>query len=105
MMETWFTIGILTLITFANRFMFLAESVHFKPGPRVRRFLSYSVYAILTSIWAPILFKLEQGSLTIAGLDYLLATVAAAILTLLRLPSIAVVLLSASVFVLMRSLL
>lgn len=103
-MFLWFTIILLASITFANRFMFLAKSVRYVPSLRAQRFLSYSIYAILTSIWAPILFRIEDQVLTIAGFDYLLATLAAALLTLLRLPSIAVVLSSALVFILLRSL-
>lgn len=99
----WLLLLCMALITFFNRYVFFAGSVRYSPGPKVRRFLSYSSYSVLTAIWVPIVFHFDgQGPITIAGIDYLLATSLAAILSFFRVASIVVVLVSASVFFFIR---
>ena len=96
----------MSIITFWNRFAFFSESVRFQPGIRLKRFLSYSSYAILTAIWAPILFNYDQSSgFDYAGSDYLIAASVAAVLSFLKLPSIVVVLISTGLFFLLRAVL
>lgn len=93
----------LAAITFWNRFIFLAENVRFKPGAELKRFLGYSSYAILTAIWAPILFQYQPGvGLAISGWDYLIAASVAALLAIIKLRSILVVLISAGLFFCLR---
>ena len=101
-MTTWLMITGMALITFANRFLFLSKAVGFSPQPNFKIFLSYSAYAVLTAIWAPIVFGFDGSKWSYAGLDYLLATSVAAILTLLRFSSILVVVLSIGLFALLR---
>jgi len=100
------TIVCMAVITFVNRYAFFITSVHYQPGVKVKRFLSYSSYAVLTSIWMPILFQLDilddTVQLSHAGIDYLIATGLAAMLTLLKVRSIIVVLLSMSLFFLFK---
>lgn len=100
---SWILIFGMAMITFLNRFAFFAQSISYRPGEKVRKFLSFSSYAILTSIWAPILFgySVERG-VSIAGLDYLLAALVAAILSFLRVTSIVVVLSSTTLFFALR---
>lgn len=103
----WLTITCMALITFVNRYAFFVEGLRYQPSVKVKRFLSYSSYAVLTSIWAPILFQLDfrEGSLaglSYAGLDYLIAASLAAVLTMLYVRSIIVVLLSSGVFFCLR---
>ena len=93
----------MSLITFWNRFAFFSENARLQPGVRLKRFLSYSSYAILTAIWAPILFNYDQLSgFGHAGSDYLIAASVAAVLSFLKLPSIVVVLISTGLFFLLR---
>lgn len=100
----WALLFGMSLITFWNRYAFFSESVRFQPGVRLKRFLSYSSYAILTAIWTPILFNYNQHSgFDNAGLDYLIATSVAAVLSILKLPSIVVVLISTGLFFLLRA--
>ena len=96
----------MSVITFWNRFAFFSENVRLVPGVRLKRFLSYSSYAILTSIWTPILFNYTQSSgFDNAGSDYLIAASIAAVLSVLKLPSIVVVLISTGLFFLLRAVL
>ena len=97
-MSWWVIVG-MSIITYVNRYTFFARVVSYQPGAKLQRFLSYSSYAILTSIWAPILFQTDyQSGLTHAGLDYLLAASVAAVLSIMRVHSLAVVVLSTAVF-------
>lgn len=100
---TWLVLLGMAIITYFNRYVFLARGMAYQPGARIRQFLSYSSYAVLTAIWAPILIQFEPSQgLRHAGADYLLASALAAILTILRVPSIVVVLASTAVFFLLR---
>ncbi|MEM7360642.1 MAG: AzlD domain-containing protein [Pseudomonadota bacterium] len=93
----------MTAITFYNRYAFFARSLRYQPGEKARRFLSFSSYAILTSIWTPILFGYSPSSgLSVTGLDYLLAASAAALMTLFGVRSIFVVLISTAMFFVLR---
>lgn len=101
-MSSWLLIA-LAVITFANRFVFLSSRVRFTPGMRTQKFLSYSSFAVLTAIWTPIVFKLEAGrGLSVVGADYLIAVILAALLTVLKVRSIFVVLLSTALFFVLR---
>jgi len=94
----WVLIG-LSIITFINRYAFFARVVNYQPGAKLRRFLTFSSYAILTSIWAPILFRIDyQSGVSHSGWDYLLAAGVAAVLSIMRVHSLVVVILSAAVF-------
>ena len=103
-MSSWWLLLGLAGITFLNRFAFFARSLRYQPGARTLRFLSYSSYAILTAIWTPIVFQFTPGQgVQIAGYDYLLAALVAAILTLNQIRSIVVVLVSTLLFFVLRS--
>jgi branched-subunit amino acid transport protein len=99
----WMLLIGMALITFINRYLFLADSIQYSPGPKLKRFLSYSSYSVLTAIWAPIVFRFDGASnVSSAGLDYLMAAGVAAGLSFFRVPSIIVVVLSTSLFFLIR---
>jgi len=91
---TWWILAGMSTITFVNRVAFFARFLHYKPTARVKRFLSYSSFAILTSIWTPIVFKIDYTTggyataLSHAGWDYLLAGALAACLSIARVKSI-----------------
>ena len=104
-MPSWLLLS-LAAITFLNRYAFLAESFSYSPGPRVRRFLSYSSFAVLTAIWTPLVFQMqaEGFGLSVAGLDYAVGAFAAAALTLARVPSLVVVIASTGLFFALRFL-
>ena len=106
---SWWMILTLAVITFANRYVFLLEGLKYQPGEKVKHFMSFASYAVLTAIWAPIIFKAKlpndvhaQFNIEHAGLDYLLASIVAGLLAFLRLPSIVVVVVSMGVFFMLR---
>lgn len=100
---TWLTLFTMAAVTFSTRALFLARAIRYQMGKRVRLLLTYSSYAILTAIWAPILFRYSPTEgLGHAGYDYLIGTAVAIGLTVLRLPTLAVVLCSAAVFFTIR---
>jgi len=100
---TWALILGMALITYANRYLFFARSIAYRPGARIQRLLSYSSYAVLTAIWAPIVFEVHGSyDVSLAGLDYAVATSLAAILSFSRINSLIVVLASTAVFFLIR---
>ena len=53
-------IGLMTLITFYNRYALLSPSVKITIGPKFQSFLKYTAPAVLTSLWVPIVFIKEQ---------------------------------------------
>ena len=93
----------MALITFANRYLFFSAVITYSPGPKFKRFLSYSSYSVLTAIWAPIIFHFDgQREFQLAGFDYFLAAALAGILSFYRVASIVVVLLSTTLFFVIR---
>lgn len=99
----WLLLVGMALITFINRYLFFSAVISYSPGPKVKRFLSYSSYSVLTAIWAPIIFRFDQQSqFELAGLDYLLAAVVAGLLSFNRVASIFVVLFSTALFFVIR---
>ncbi len=100
---TWWVLMGMGVITFLNRYAFFARALRYKPSANARRFLSYSSFAILTSIWTPIVFSVDYASgFSHAGWDYLLAGSLAAVLSVARIKSIFVVILSAALFFCLR---
>lgn len=108
-MSNWLIIA-LALLTFGNRYLFLTEFVRYKPSAKLTRFLSFSMYAVLTAIWAPIVFQFKPNVfgpdivsiITVNGVDYLLATMLAGLLAIFKFKSIIVVLSSSAFFFLLR---
>jgi branched-subunit amino acid transport protein len=99
----WLLLLGMALITFANRYLFFSAMIAYSPGPKFKRFLSYSSYSVLTAIWAPIVFKFDgQSELQLAGFDYLLAASVAGLLSFYRVSGILVVLLSTALFFIIR---
>lgn len=101
---SWWLIVLMAGITFSNRALFLVDVVPYQPGPKLKKFLSYSAYAVLTAIWVPVIFSIERNTITVTGVDYLVGATVAAVLTVGRVPAIWVVLLSISVFSAIRFL-
>lgn len=49
-------------ITFSCRYLFIANAVSFKLGPKLKRALSFTAPAVLTAMWVPIVFLGHQES-------------------------------------------
>ena len=76
----WLMIVLMALIVFSSRYLFLEPRLPLQLGPKMLHFLSYSMPAVLTAIFAPIIF-IQQGNLAIS-LDnhYLLCGLLAVVL-------------------------
>ncbi|MCG3728645.1 AzlD domain-containing protein [Vibrio cincinnatiensis] len=67
-------------LVFLSRYLFLEPHLPLKLSPALHRLLSYSGPAVLTSIWAPIVFT-DQGTLWVSHHNpYLWAALLAVIL-------------------------
>lgn len=52
----WLTIAAMFAIVFASRYIFLEPRLPIRLGTRTQRFLSFTAPAVMTAIWAPIVF-------------------------------------------------
>lgn len=70
----------MTAVVFLSRYLFLSPRLPVKLNHNAQRLLSYSSPAVLTAIWAPIVF-IHDGSLAISWLNpYLVAAILAAVI-------------------------
>lgn len=70
----------MTALVFMSRYLFLEPKLPLRLSPNLQRFLSYSSPAVLTAIWAPIVFTHEK-SLWIDSINpYIWASLLAGIL-------------------------
>lgn len=77
---SWGTLLLMALLVFISRYLFLEPRLPIHLGPRVLHFLHYTGAAVLTAIWAPIVF-VRQGELNLQlGNPYLIAALVASIL-------------------------
>lgn len=53
----------MTALVFLSRYLFLEPQLPIRLNPQMQRLLSYSSPAVLTAIWAPIVFMPEEGKL------------------------------------------
>ncbi|WP_064608027.1 AzlD domain-containing protein [Photobacterium sp. J15] len=76
----WLTIFLMTLIVFSSRYMFLAPKLPLKLNAEAQKLLSYSSPAVLTAIWAPIVFLHEGKPEITLQIPYLISAVIAALI-------------------------
>ena len=51
----------MAFITFTCRYFFFANVVHYTLHPEIKRLLKFTAPAVLTAMWAPIVFVGENG--------------------------------------------
>lgn len=61
---SWSTLFLIAALVFISRYLFLEPKLPIRLGPRVLHFLHYTGPAVLTGIWAPIVFH-REGELAI----------------------------------------
>jgi len=76
----WTTILLMAVIVFVSRYLFLEPRLPIRLGPRVLHFLHYTGPAVLTAIWAPIVFHREEELNLALSNPYLIAAIFTAIL-------------------------
>ncbi len=79
---TWLTIMLMALIVFISRYLFLEPRLPIRLGPRILHFLHYTGPAVLTAIWAPIVFHRDNELALDWSNAYLVAAVVTAILAI-----------------------
>ena len=103
MNSTWVLILILSFITFINRYTFFSKMVKYHPGREIREFLNFSMQAILTALWVPIVFNYtESGAISCTDINYLVATVFVFVLGIYRLNMLLVVFLGLLLFFVLK---
>jgi len=70
----------MTALVFLSRYLFLEPRLPLRLNPQAQRLLTYSSPAVLTAIWAPIVFMPEQQLWLSTSNPYLIAAVVAAVL-------------------------
>ena len=76
----WTTLLLMAALVFASRYLFLEPALPVRLGPRVLHFLHFSGPAVLTAIWAPIVFN-RQGEINLSITDpYIMGAACAALL-------------------------
>lgn len=70
----------MTALVFVSRYLFLEPKLPLRLSPGLQRLLSYSGPAVLTAIWAPIVFTHEKTLWLEGSNPYLWAALLAAIL-------------------------
>jgi len=77
---SWLTLLLMAALVFISRYIFLEPRLPIRLGPKVLHFLHYTGPAVLTAIWAPIVFN-HKGNLNLAiDNPYFIAAIVAAIL-------------------------
>ena len=76
----WLTLLAMATLVFISRYIFLEPKFTIRLGPKILHFLHYTGPAVLTAIWAPIVFH-QEGQLNL-GINnpYFIAAIVAAIL-------------------------
>lgn len=93
----------MTVVVFISRYLFLSPKLPLKLSSNTQRLLSYSSPAVLTAIWAPIVF-IHDGALALSLYNpYLIAAVLAAFIAWKTKNVIATTLISMAVFFVVKN--
>ena len=87
-----FYVVLMASITFTCRYFFFANVVHYALHPEIKRLLKFTAPAVLTAMWAPIIF-VSEGHLNSVDDAYFISgviTILAAILIPRTLPVIVI---------------
>jgi branched-subunit amino acid transport protein len=98
-MTIWLTIIAMALVTFSVRYVFLARSIPIRINDTMKRFLKFSAPAVLTALTVPIIFFPEGEVYLSTTNPFILGAIVAISLSLTRLPTIWVLLISMASFV------
>ncbi|WCE32227.1 AzlD domain-containing protein [Vibrio sp. SCSIO 43137] len=95
----------MTVIVFLSRYLFLEPAIPLRLNPTAQKILNYSSPAVLTAIWAPIVF-LPGGELNLNPLNpYLIGALVAALVAWKSKNVIATAGISMALFLLLKWLL
>ncbi|BDR15042.1 AzlD domain-containing protein [Vibrio sp. STUT-A11] len=99
------SILLMTALVFTSRYLFLEPKLPIRLGVRTQKVLSYASPAVLTAIWAPIVF-LPEGELGLSLQNpFLLAAIIAVLIAYLTKNVLMTTIVSMVAFLLLRVLL
>ena len=99
------SILLMTALVFTSRYLFLEPKLPIRLGVRTQKVLSYASPAVLTAIWAPIVF-LPEGELGLSVQNpFLLAAIIAVLIAYLTKNVLITTIVSMAAFLLLRVLL
>ncbi|MCP4076838.1 MAG: AzlD domain-containing protein [Gammaproteobacteria bacterium] len=79
---SWLTLLAMAALVFISRYIFLEPKLPIRLGPKILHFLHYTGPAVLTAIWAPIVFH-QNGELNLEiNNPYFIAAIVATILAI-----------------------
>lgn len=99
---SWLTLLLMAALVFISRYLFLEPRLPIRLGPRILHFLHYTSPAVLTAIWAPIVFHRDGKLLLNWDNPYLVAAIVAAILAISTRNVLMTTVLSMSLFFMIR---
>ena len=98
------SILLMTALVFTSRYLFLEPKLPIRLGTRTQKILSYASPAVLTAIWAPIVF-IPEGELGLSPENpFLLAAIVAVIIAYLTKNVLLTTIVSMAVFLVLRVL-
>jgi len=101
--NTWLLIAILSFVTFINRYIFFSHSIKFSPSKKLSHLFGFSAQAVMTSLWAPIVFSYdEQNGFGIADYNYLIPTLIVFVLSMTKLNMLITIAIGMASFYLLR---
>lgn len=99
------SILLMTALVFTSRYLFLEPKLPIRLGVRTQKVLSYASPAVLTAIWAPIVF-IPEGELGLSVQNpFLLAAIIAVLIAYLTKNVLMTTIVSMTVFLLLRVML
>ncbi|WP_415911293.1 AzlD domain-containing protein [Neptuniibacter sp. QD37_11] len=97
-MNDWLLFGLMAIIVFASRYLFLEPRLPLKLNDKALELLSYSAPAVLAAVIGPLVF-LQEGKLTTSlESPYIIGALAAIVLMLLTKNTLMTAVLSMGVF-------
>lgn len=98
----WLSLLLMAALVFVSRYIFLEPKLPIRLGPKILHFLHYTGPAVLTAIWAPIVFQ-REGELNLAiNNPYFIAATVAAILAVTTRNVLITTVLSMALFFMIR---
>jgi branched-subunit amino acid transport protein len=96
------TILLMAAIIFCSRYLFLEPRLPIKLSSNTLKFLSYSAPAVLSAIWAPIVFIQEHALNISFDNNYLICAIVAIVLAITTRNTLLTTILSMTLFFLLR---
>ena len=94
----WLTLGLMAMIIFVSRYLFLEPKLPIKLNEKTLQFLSYAAPAVLTAIAAPIVLVHKHSLHLSMSNNYLIGAVIACLLAYFTRNTLLTVLVSMGVF-------